>query len=513
MIVPKSAPSVLVFELSRKFLLYKILERELAKQLKFDIINSFGVNYVTEKNNQDERRSSKARKKGAEANKSTAKGRSVSSSSEKSDSVVDTSTEDEESHQLDSNLARQDSADNTETDNTLNKVSSRPSTPVKLALTNDLIYEYFSPIVNSFEISREINFQYETLQINRNRYFVRLYLYKNCLTLLIYDVDAQQASLSDSSDTELTRQLYVDFYTNWFNKSLLSLIKFKFGICSDDKCFKSRQNKLELKNLYKKWSEYFLNDQSYFVESIDSLVVNDDIKSKCKHFLDELVGFLHNMESILSEFAHLDKRFSKESKTSDEDDGDMEFMTDNDEDKQSSSKSSKWYNIEEFEKFFNDPTHINQFILTYNGKLLYKYRRINASNRINEKGSSNTFAIDSSSVFMLLLEAAEFLKYTTPELYQSASSDHHQAADPSIIGQSSEDDFETASNSSDSLSAKSVSSSSSSDEPPDESVSQEVKTSGNRTGLNSASSFMESFKSPISQSNYLYDNFETESRR
>jgi hypothetical protein len=511
MVIPTSAPSILIFELNRKILLYKILNTCLAKELRKEIIKLFGVNYVNEKN--VENRNKKVDIEGEEpANESMPKNTSMETSKTSADSFLDSSIEDDESE-----LSTEQ---NTETDNTLKLRTSSPTYDTQpqvkpsLTLTNDLIYEFFAPMINSFEITREISYCYEYALIDRSKYTIRFYLYTNCLILLIYNFGDVQAYLSSSSiraSSELTRQVYIDFYTNWFNKSLISLLKFKFGICSDEKCFKLSANKKEIKRLYLKWSEYFLNDQAFFVESIDQLVVNDDIKAKCKHFLDDLVAFLYNMDSILTDFDYLDEYFDRNRSSQSHGDkhggGDMEFLNENeDEENLMSQLSGKSFEIEEFEKFFSDPTQINQFMLAYNSKLLYKYKK-SASN-VREKYVNNSFgfSIDSSSIFMLLLEAAEFLNYSVPPLVDTDKANVATNVESSYSSDSDSDRFESASGS------KSESESSDLEEEEVLKVPRENSEKHGEDNLNLSmpnASFAETFMTPMSSSsNFFRENFE-----
>jgi hypothetical protein len=393
MIVPASAPSILIFEINKKFLLFKILDRKFTKQLKIEVTRLYG----DENFHQDE------------------------------DNVQNLSTEfdrDEIFHSEENGSSTEEVE--TEIENLYHKSSATPLSRMKLKLTNDLIYQYFSPIINSFEISREINYLFEYIFIDRNKYIIRFYLHKNCLVLLIYDMNHQnfyQNSLNVASkfgSCELTRQIYIDFYTNWYNKSIISLLKFKFGICADEKCFNNQSlnnNRKEIHNLFLKWSELFQNDQSYFVEAIDQFVLNDDIKSKCKYFLDELIGFLYNVESIFNEFEFMDDKFKKDKHLD-------EKTETSDENFDSNLRHLKNLEItEEFEQFFSDPTQINQFILTYNNKLLFKYRKVgNKKTKVQDQNEQQLF-IDSSSLYMLLLEAAEFLNYSPVNILEDMNED------------------------------------------------------------------------------------------
>ena len=506
MVMPTTAPSILIFDINRKFLLYKILNKNFAKQLREEIIKLFGVNYVNEKN--QEQNKAENINNGGNLKEGEETKKKISS---RDSSLLDSSIEED-------NQQNSSAEDKTETDNTQKRKSSpTPSikNKAKLTLTNDLIYEYFSPIVNSFEISKEIAYVYEYVLINRNKYTIRFCQYNNCLILLIYNLIDQQFYLNVNTtrkSSELTRQIYIDYYTNWFNKSLVSLLKFKFGICSNEKCF-NLNKKNEIKNLYTKWSEYFLNDQSYFVEAIDQLVINDDIKAKCRLFLDDLVEFFYNMESILSEFEYIEKKYGKLQNNENEDEhGDMEFMHD---DLIETTKSAYARNleVEEFENFFTDPTEINQFILAYNSKLLYKYKKSSSRDRQNvSRGSSSSFSIDSSSIFMLLLEASEFLNFTTEKLIDSSRSDDcKQNQNNKNLSESGDENFESVS---DSPTPKSLLEEDKAHLSQEETDEQDLKPTNENNllsfDLKNAASFVESFKTPLSHSNYLNENFKTD---
>lgn len=290
--------SILVFELNRKFLLYKILTKELAEHLQKEFIKYF-----------------------------------------------DTQKIQEEQTDLKSSL-NQDQAEKSK----------------DTYLRHDLIYEYFAPIVNSFEISKEINFLFEHALFKDTNFLVRFFAYKNCLLLLVYDSNLSSTNL-EKINSALTKQVNAEFYLNWCCKSFISLVKFKFGICSDEKCFETDDTKYDLKNLYLKWSSYFLIDQIYFIEAIEQLHVNDDIKIKCQLFLNEFTEFLYKTESIMSEFEYMDESFNSLGNN----DEDFQFLNENEE--QNSQENPECnFKITEIEDFFNDLSQINMHILSYSGK-------------------------------------------------------------------------------------------------------------------------------------------------
>ena len=130
--------------------------------------------------------------------------------------------------------------------------------------------------------------------------------------------------------------------------------------------------------------------------------VNEDIRKKCEQFVSELSDCLEKAEGLWSDEEEEEK--STNGGETAEGDEDFKFFG-NDEDGASSSmpgsssqpnQKPKNTESDEFERFFSkDLKLINQFILSYGGRLLYK----NAPN------------IDSTSLFMLLLESAHFLDY------------------------------------------------------------------------------------------------------
>ncbi|CAF0708209.1 unnamed protein product [Brachionus calyciflorus] len=249
-----------------------------------------------------------------------------------------------------------------------------------LELESDLVYEYFAPIVNSFEISKDINFKFESTLLNNSNYSIRFYPFKEYLFICIYDLKYLNLTFKT---TDLVNQVYSDYYSNWFCKSFLSLIIFKYGICLDKKCFDSN-----FKSLFLKWCDLFLTQHVYYVEAIEVVQVNEDIKNKCETFLDEFINNLSQTESILADFDYMDDEFSN-----------------NNVEEVSNEESN------ELENFFNDPSSVNLHILSCSGKILYK------QNRLDKLSRKKKLSLDSSSVFLLLLESALFLEtYSTEDL-------------------------------------------------------------------------------------------------
>lgn len=119
---------------------------------------------------------------------------------------------------------------------------------------SNLFYQYFSPLISSFEISKDINFVYEHVLLNNSQYILRFNPYKNCLILCFYDSNQFQFGYSHST---IARSVHNEFFTSWHCKSLVTLIKYKFGICYDEKCF---VNQGEIRRLILKWSNLFTQD-------------------------------------------------------------------------------------------------------------------------------------------------------------------------------------------------------------------------------------------------------------
>ena len=304
---------------------------------------------------------------------------------------------------------------------------------VRHQLTDDFIYGYFAPIINSYEISKEMNFVYEYALFNENQYIIRFTLYDNCLLLCIYSsinssyfYSSQsvqnilpQASLSPEC-LELNKLIYNDYHTNWCSKSIISIIKYKFGICSDEKCFNEIDN--ELKNLFVKWSKLHSCDIIYFIESIEYLQINEETKLKCEAFVKEFIGYIKEQEQFNLELDFSGgSRLARNQETSDEDEDMTNFPLQSIKDEENSLQ------YDDIEDFFDDVSCINYYILSYGTKMLFKHdaNLEEASNSdfdlinkaSNALSSQSIQVLDSSSLFMILLESATFLNYTVQDLY------------------------------------------------------------------------------------------------
>ena len=192
--------SVLIFEINKKFLLFKILSKEFHDSLRNEVIKKFGSKYVDEKNNQ----TSGYAREHLESNETAC------------DTGIINSDEEEESETEDTGEEENDGS-TTEVDDTAENVSNKKRKKrKKLILTNDLVYEYFSPIVNSFEISKEINYIYEYTLFKKNQHIIRFNLHKNCLFMCIQDLNASTTGHLASPKSEMTNLIYSDF-TSGFN--------------------------------------------------------------------------------------------------------------------------------------------------------------------------------------------------------------------------------------------------------------------------------------------------------
>jgi len=288
--------SILIFEINKKILLYKILTDELLQLLKTEIVKNFGSNYVIEKNEQK-----------------TAADENDTSATEKEDNI------DENKNETKANPEKKLNNNNAE-----------------LNLTNDLIYEY---------------------------------LYNNCLVMCI--LSNTTTSKLNKSDSELTRLVYAEYQTSWYCKSFISLIRYKFGICSDEKCF-TGLNQIDIKKLYQKWSYLHANDPVFYIEAIEQLQINEDIKIKCETFLNDLVQFLFKAETIMSEFDFMDEGLRSSWITNDEIEDSI--YINNDIHFQNDEENQKNIRFNELEAFFTDLGQINQFIISCGSKLLFKFK-------------------------------------------------------------------------------------------------------------------------------------------
>jgi len=276
--------SVLIFEINKKFLLFKILSHDFHELLRDEIIKKFGSKYVHEKNNQSEN----FRKENLGNGDVYGQENNHDSENHESDDtdVIQEETEGNNESDDDENGSTTEVDDNVGENLSSSQMSAKKKKRKKLLLTDDLIYEYFSPIVNSFEISKEINYIFEYTLFKNNQHIIRFNLHKNCLFMFIQDMSSNSGNLLKPK-AEMTNLIYSDFLSGWCCKSLITLLRYKFGICSDEKCFNNIVNKIEIKELFSAWSNYYQVDQLYFLEAIEQLEVSDDIKYKCKYFIDE----------------------------------------------------------------------------------------------------------------------------------------------------------------------------------------------------------------------------------
>lgn len=365
--------SLLIFDKRSKQLLFKILTGEFSSHLKQEIISSFGEAYILEKNkiisdlNQDE---------------------------EQTNTLTEASTLQEESKPDD----------------------PQPTVkPPDLKLTDELISEYFSPLISSYEFSKDLNYTYEYALFNKPEYMAYFYSYKECIILTIFD--SNRFELTKSSNYFM-KYVYSEYYSSWCCKSLISLFKYKFSICLNEKCL-SKDSKKEIKRLFLKWCNYFQTEQIYFLEAIEQIEVNDDIKIKCEKFMERVIDFLQKTDPIMNEFDLM----SYEESITNVDTNDFPF---NDSDQASIISSATENNKNDsanlsehqirsqfanLENFFTDLTQINKFILVYGNKLLYQNNVKPTVNRINNNKFPNNQIIDSSSIFMLILESVIFLNF------------------------------------------------------------------------------------------------------
>ena len=411
-----STSSILIFEMNKKFLLFKILTNELYDLLYAEVLKNYGDSCVEQKNEPKHKKSkTNGQTNGIEVDQEDEDDEETEvecNDNEVDDEVESINNKNNKTDDNGSMTAEDDEANSKENEKN-SKLKNKKS-----LLTDDLIYQYFSPLINSFEFSKEINYVYEYALFNKNQHIIRFNLYKNCLILCIQN--SNDNLLKTNSD--LKKLIYSEYLSGWYCKSITSLLKYKFGICGDEKCFNS-SNQMEIRTLYSTWCNYYLTDVVYFLEAIEQLDVSDDIKLKCQAFLDEFVEFLAKTEEIMSEFDFMDESYDELRSNYDE------FPFPNDESSASDSfafVSKVKQKYEELENFFTDLTQIDQFILTYGGKLLYKYKTNH--NDLNEKNTVSSFSIDSSSLYMLLLEAANFLDIKTFNPFKEESDNFKSAS-------------------------------------------------------------------------------------
>lgn len=247
-----SKASILIFEMNKKYLLYKILTKELKNHLRAEVWKNFGAKYVNEKSEQSEKFYN-----GGKNN---------------------------ENSENEANEAKADDSTDTNNNNKTNKSNSLNN----FNLTDDLIYEYFSALVASFEISKELEFIYEYALFDQNKYIIRFHVHKNFLLLIILNVTLDySSSSSSSSSSDFRNQLYSEYFTSWFCKSIISLIRYKFGISTDERCFKEtdESSQLEIKSFFAKWSHYFMSENLYFIEAIEKL----EVCSSCVRVMFEIL--------------------------------------------------------------------------------------------------------------------------------------------------------------------------------------------------------------------------------
>jgi hypothetical protein len=168
------------------------------------------------------------------------------------------------------------------------------------------------------------------------------------------------------------------------------------------------------------------------------LEVNDDLKLKCESFIKDFVKFLDSAESVMGELDYIEENILK---MPDEDNFAFQFQasTGDEEEDDTEQKSHNKFKFTQLESFFTDLKLIDQFILSYGNKLLHKSKARpfppleSADPTDQEDTNRSKFALDSSSTFMLLLEATDFIEYKTltkdsntdllnEEIFESANS-------------------------------------------------------------------------------------------
>jgi len=171
-------------------------------------------------------------------------------------------------------------------------------------------------------------------------------------------------------------------------RSFLSLLKYKFGVCADEQCFRHAAA-AEVRALFAFWSALFARNQVFFVEAIEQLEVNEDIKLKCEAFMKELAEFFNKTELVVSELDYIDENILK---LPYEDEASGQEVA-------GGAGAAPGQSCDELESFFTNLGLIDQFLLSYGTKLLHRFKP----------------SLETSSLFMLLLEASEFIETSLPE--------------------------------------------------------------------------------------------------
>lgn len=241
----------------------------------------------------------------------------------------------------------------------INKTNSNQEEQIT-SLNSDFLNSYFSPLVSSFEISREIDYLYEILSFNAYKSTIRYNLYENCLILCIFE--------SENVTNSKVNCLLNDYQTSWEFKCIVSLIRYKCSICTID----SIDTNL-IESMFKQWLKLNNNQIINFFEAIEFLIINDETKLRAELFIKEFFKFLNQKEDqYLTE---------------------LEYQIDNDD------LSIYTHSQTEIDEFLKDSHQITHGLLTYEDKVILKHRCDPTRND----------DIDSSSLFMLLLEASYFV--------------------------------------------------------------------------------------------------------
>lgn len=104
----------------------------------------------------------------------------------------------------------------------------------------------------------------------------------------------------------------------------------------------------------------------FFVEAIEQLEVNEDIRIKCFSFMKDLVEFFSNTELVMGELDYIDENILKLP--------DEETFAFENEASTLDPMSMNKLKYSELENFFTDVRLIDQFVLSYGSKLLYKFK-------------------------------------------------------------------------------------------------------------------------------------------
>lgn len=164
----------------------------------------------------------------------------------------------------------------------------------------NLLFQYFTTLVASFGICKSTNHLLETVFLDKKNYLFRLCSYQNFLIIVSVNSDSFGKIEHDlnPNKSEMRTEIYFEFYTNWLIKSFVSLLRYKFGICTSE----DQKMLSEIRSVFCSWCDLYLNDHLFYVEAIEKLDLNDDTKKSCLNMINELGNVFKKIELETNEF-------------------------------------------------------------------------------------------------------------------------------------------------------------------------------------------------------------------